>query len=72
MKAADLQSEPDAVHHEPCGLLSHADGAVNFVATYPILAIGNHPTGNQPVVQRDWRVLENRIDPDGELPLGVL
>jgi hypothetical protein len=71
MEAANLESETDAVHHEPCGLLGHSDGAVNFVAAHSIFAIGDHPDGYKPFVQRDRRVFEDGIDLDGELPFGV-
>ena len=72
VKAANLQGETNAVHHEPSGLLSDADGAVNFVAAHAVFAIGNHPHGYEPFVQRDRRIFEDGIDLDGELPFGVL
>jgi hypothetical protein len=66
-----LHGEPDAVHHEPCGLLSDADSAGDLVGTDAILAIGNHPNGSKPLVEADWRILENGSNLGGELPLGV-
>ncbi len=35
-----LQGEPDAMQHEPCGLLSDAESAAHFIRANPILAVG--------------------------------
>ena len=66
-----LHSESDALKHEPCGLLSHADGAVEFVAADSVLAVGKMPHSEQPLVQADRGVLEDGPDFDAELGLGM-
>ena len=66
-----LHGESDAVQHEPCGLLGDADSAGHFIGTDAIFAIGDHPNGNEPLVETDWRILENGSDFDAELPMVV-
>jgi len=66
-----LHCEPDALKHEPSGLLANADSAVNLIGRNSILAVGELPHGEQPLVQADRRVLKDRADLDGELSLGM-
>ena len=54
-----LHHQPDAVKHEPCRLLSHADGLGDLVAADAVLAVADHPNDQQPLLKRDGRVLEN-------------
>ena len=67
-----LQSKPDAMQHEPCGLLSDAKGASHFVGTDSILAVGQHPSSSEPFVEADRLVFKDGAHLDGELPLGVV
>ncbi len=68
---AVLHRKTDAMEHEPCGLLSDAKSATRFVGTDPVLAVGNHPNSNQPLVERKRRILKDSPDLDRELPFGV-
>ena len=66
-----LHRQTDAVEHEPCGLLSDAQSAVDFVAANSVLAIGNHPNCDKPFVQLDRTILENGTDLDRKLAVVV-
>ena len=57
--------------HEPCGLLSDAESACDFVGTDAVLAVRNHPHSGKPLVERHGRILKDGADLDGELPLSV-
>ena len=64
-----LHRKPDAVKHEPCRFLSDAESAADFIGTDSVLAVGDHPHGDQPLVQRDRRILKDSSDLGGELPM---
>src|SRR5690349_21129201 len=64
-----LHGKPDALLHEPRGLLGDAESAVNLVAADAVLAIGFHPNADQPLVQRQRRVLHDRARLDAEARL---
>lgn len=66
-EGAALHGKPDTVHHEPCGFLSDTDSASHFIGTDTVFAIGNHPNGSKPLVQRDRRILKDSPDLDTEL-----
>jgi len=66
--AGILHGESNAVQHEPCGLLSDADSFGEFVATDAVLAIGDQPYRNQPLVDAEWRIFHDAADLHGELP----
>src|SRR5579864_7431441 len=66
-----LQSQAKPMQNKPCRLLSDSDSAVNFVRANTISATGKHPESDQPLVQRDSRVLKNGSQFDGELPITV-
>ena len=68
---AILHRKPDAMEHEPRGLLSNAKSAAHFIRTDSILAVRNHPNGDEPLVQRKCRILKDSPDLDGELPMMV-
>jgi hypothetical protein len=68
---AHAESVPDAVIHEPCRLLRDADGPVNFVGRYAVLAVHNLPHCHKPLCQRERGVLENGPSRGGELPVIV-
>ena len=67
LEAPALHGFADAVQHEPCGLLSHVQIAGDFVATHSVLAIDYQPHGDQPLVEAEWAILEDRTDLDREL-----
>ena len=71
VEAFRLHGEPDAVEHEPGGLLSDADRAVDFVGADAVLGVGDEPHGSEPLVERDGRVLKDGSDLGGELLLRV-
>src|SRR5271154_3919776 len=58
--------------HEPSRFLSNTDSAGNFVGTDAVLAIRNHPNGDEPLVEGNWRVLENGADLGTELLAGMI
>ena len=70
-ESGGLHSQTNAVHHEPCRFLSDADGAANLVGTDSVFAVGEHPHCGKPLVEGDWRILENGSDFSGELALCV-
>src|SRR5947209_4200874 len=45
-----LHCQPNAMQHEPRGFLSDAKSAANFIGTDTVLAIGNHPNSDEPLV----------------------
>lgn len=67
-----LESEADAVHHVPRGLLGDAKSAGNLIGTDAILAIHQHPNRNHPLVHAERRILEDGSHFDGELLLASL
>jgi len=69
---SDARREADAVIDEPCGFLSDADSAVNFVGTDAVLAVHNLPHRHQPIVQADRRLFENSASLQRELATVVL
>src|SRR2546422_704494 len=64
---AVLHRKPDAMEHEPCGLLSDADGASHLIRTDSVFAVGDHPNGDEPLVERKGRILKDSSDLDAEL-----
>src|SRR5581483_4538937 len=71
-EGAGLHGEPDAVEHEPRGLLSDADGARQFCGRNTVLVIGDNPDGGEPFVEAKRRILKDRADLDRELTLRML
>jgi hypothetical protein len=67
-----MQRRAKSLQHEPCGLLSDAQSAVNLHAGHSIFAVDQHPECRHPFVESKGRVLEDRLDLDGELPLAAL
>ena len=70
LEAAALHSLTNPMEHEPRGLLSDFQIARDFVTADPVLAIDYQPHGDQPLVERERAVLENRADFNRELPDG--
>src|SRR5258708_37801693 len=60
------------MHHEPRGLLSYTQSATHFVAADPILAVDDEPCRREPLLQRYWRVLEDRPRLERELCMVML
>jgi len=71
-KRLGLHSQPDSMKHEPCGFLGDAKSAGHFVGTDSVLAVGNHPDSDKPLVERERRILKDSPDLCGELSLGML
>jgi hypothetical protein len=71
-KGLGLHRQPDTVEHEPRGLLGHSKGAVQLVATDPVLGVDQQPDRGEPLVQPNGGVLEDRAQLDGELLLAAL
>ena len=67
-----MQSLTDALKHEPSGSLCDADSPGEFVARHSIFAGNEHPNGNHPLIQRDSRIFEDRIDLERELFFAVV
>jgi hypothetical protein len=68
---ASLHREANPMQHEPCGLLCDAKSAANLVRTDAVLTIRNHPNSDEPLVERQRRILKDSPDLGGELPFGV-
>jgi hypothetical protein len=68
-KRASLHRKPDAVKHEPCGLLSDAKSAGHFVGTDSVLTICDHPNCDEPLVEWQSGIFHDGSDFDGELPV---
>src|SRR4051812_31423282 len=56
----------------PRGLLRDADRPRHFVGADPVLAVGDHPDGDKPLIERKRAVLENGPDLGRELLASVL
>src|SRR5207244_13299643 len=67
VKEVILQSQPKALKHEPCRLLSDAESAMDFHAADAILAVAQHPISHHPFVESERGILKDRADLDGEL-----
>ena len=72
LEGPGLHGEPNAVEHEPRGLLSHAERAAEFVRGDAVLGVGDEPNGGEPLVEAERGVLEDRPDLDGDLLLTAL
>src|SRR3990167_3054117 len=62
-----LQRKTNALKHEPSRLLANSSGATDFVTRNAILAVCQHPHRKQPLVESDWRILENATGLNAEL-----
>jgi hypothetical protein len=67
-----LQCKPDAMEHEPCGSLSDFQGTPHFIATDSVLAVSEHPSCSEPLVERNGTILKDRSDLNGELAPGMM
>jgi len=62
-----LMGQPDPMQHEPRGLLTDSESAVNLPRRDAILGVGNEPHCSEPLVQANGRILEDSSDFDGKL-----
>lgn len=62
---------PDALEHEPSGLLSDAETAPDFIAADAVLAVGQHPHRREPFVESNGRVFKDRTHFNRELLLAI-
>ena|ERR1019366_4905999 len=65
------QSNADAMEHEPCRLLSDADGLCDLVAADTVFAVAEHPDHHQPLLKRDGRILKDGSHFGAELAILV-
>src|SRR5207249_288092 len=61
----------DTVRHEPCGLVRHAERAMELVTAHAFLGRANEVRRQHPLVKRDLAALENGSDRHGELTTAV-
>src|SRR5262249_31355282 len=66
-----LHGEPNALQHEPRGLLRNANRARDLVAADAVLAVGTHPHRRQPLVEAEGAVFKDGSSLQGELALLV-
>lgn len=66
-----LHCQTNSLKHEPSSLLTDAYSPVEFPRAKPVLAVRELPHGEQPFIQANRRILEDRPDLDGELSLRV-
>src|SRR6267142_4207480 len=71
-KVLVMHCETNAVHHEPCRLLSDAQSPGDFIGTDSVLGVHNEPNGNHPLVHAKCGILEDRTNLNGELFLAAL
>src|ERR1039458_10854120 len=53
-----LHRVADAMHHEPCGLLSDAKRTGDLARRDSVLGVGKQPDGRKPLLQTERRVLK--------------
>src|SRR6266700_112774 len=66
-----LKPKPDAMEHEPCGLLSHTKSTVNLPGTNPVLTVGDEPNRWHPFFEWQRRILHHSAHLDRELAQGM-
>jgi len=57
--------------HEPCGLLSDAEGTGQLAGANAVLCSANDPDSGKPLFQSERGILEDGSNLSGELPFGV-
>ena len=67
-----LHGQANPVIHEPAGFLGDAERARQFIARNAVLAVGDHPGRQHPVLEGKRRILENRADLGRKLGAGML
>jgi len=69
---AILHCKTNAVKHEPCGLLSDAKSAANFIGTNSVFAVSHHPHSDEPLIEWERGILKDGSNLDRELFASVL
>src|SRR5205807_530480 len=72
IQGAAFHGETNPMQHEPCRLLSYADGTRNLVAGDSIFAVRQQPDRNQPLVESDSGILKDGSTLYGELATASL
>jgi len=67
-----LHGQTNPLQHEPRRLLAYLQIAGDLVGTNSVLAVRQHPSCGEPLVQRDRAIFVDGSDLDGELALGVM
>jgi hypothetical protein len=62
-----LHGEPDALKHEPSGLLADSSSTVDLITRNAVLTIGHHPHSQEPLIKRDRRIFKDSPSLDAEL-----
>ena len=65
---SQAQREPDSVIHKPRGFLRDANSPMNFVTADTVLAVDDLPHGEQPFVETNRGILEDRACLGSKLP----
>jgi len=58
-KRARLHGCADAMQYKPCSLLGNSKSAMYLKRANAIFSIGNHPNRREPLIQANWRPLED-------------
>jgi hypothetical protein len=66
-----LESQSNALQHEPCRLLSNVQRSAKFVRADAVLAIDQHPYSSHPLIQAKSGVFKDGSHFDGELFLAA-
>src|SRR5579864_520283 len=67
-----VQGQAESLQDEPCCFLCDLESAVNFQTAHSVLAIDQHPKSGHPLIERDWRVLHDGSNLEGELLFAVI
>ena len=62
----------DAMAEIPCGLVAHAERALNLTGRHSLLCFTEQERGKEPLCQRQVGVIENRAGGDGKLVVAIL
>ncbi len=63
---------PDAMAEIPCGLVAHSDRALNLASRHPLLRFAEQVRSQEPLGEREMRVIENRAGCNGKLIVTIL
>src|ERR1035438_9689844 len=67
-----LQSQTNAMQHEPCGFLSDTEIAGQFAGANAVLAVCQQPKSGHPLVESDGGIFAEAPDLDGEFALRMM
>src|ERR1017187_5169004 len=67
-----LHCQTDAMQHEPCRFLSDLDVSRDFIATDAVLAVSDHPSNREPLIETNRRIFKDGPDLDRELTARVM